>query len=52
MKAKSVRKKMKQKSFAASVSREDILVGAEEFEVDLNQHIQFVIDALHVAGLR
>lgn len=46
MKAKSVRKKMKQKSFAASVSREDILVGAEEFEVDLNQHIQFVIDAL------
>ena len=46
MKAKSVRKKMKQKSFAASVSREDIVNGAEEFEVDLNQHIQFVIDAL------
>ena len=48
MKAKSVRKKMKQKSFAASVSREDIVNGAEEFDVDLNQHIQFVIDALQL----
>ena len=48
MKAKSVRKKMKQKSFAASVSRDDIVNGAEEFDVDLNQHIQFVIDALQL----
>ena len=46
MTAKSVRKKMKQKSFAASVSRDDIIRGAEEFGVDLNEHIQFVIDAL------
>ncbi|MGI9516320.1 MAG: HDIG domain-containing metalloprotein [Pirellulaceae bacterium] len=46
MKAKSVRKKMKQKSFAAAVKREDITRGAEDFEVDLNEHIQFVIDAL------
>ena len=46
MKAKSVKKKMKQKSFAAAVSREDITMGAEEFGVDLNEHIQFVIDAL------
>ena len=46
MKAKSVRKKMKQKSFAANVKREDIVSGAEDFGVDLNEHIQFVIDAL------
>lgn len=46
MQAKSVRKKMKQKSFAANVSREDIVRGAEDLGVDLNEHIQFVIDAM------
>jgi putative nucleotidyltransferase with HDIG domain len=46
LKAKSVRKKMKQKSFAASVSREDIVRGAEELGVDLNEHIDFVVAAL------
>ena len=46
MKAKSVRKKMKQKSFAEKVIREDITSGAEAIGVDLNEHIQFVIDAL------
>lgn len=46
MKAKSVRKKMKDKSFAAAVSREDIQTGAEELGVDLSEHIQFVIDAM------
>ncbi len=46
MKAKSVRKKMKQKSFAAAVSREDIVRGAEELGVDLNEHIEFVAGAL------
>ncbi len=46
MKAKSVRKKMKQKSFAAAVNRDDIVRGAEELGVDLNEHIQFVIDAM------
>jgi putative nucleotidyltransferase with HDIG domain len=46
LKAKSVRKKMKQKSFAASVNREDITKGAEELGVDLNEHIDFVIAAL------
>ena len=46
MKAKSVRKKMKQKSFAAAVNREDIVRGAEELGVDLNQHIEFVAYAL------
>ncbi|MDP6444145.1 MAG: HDIG domain-containing protein [Pirellulaceae bacterium] len=46
MKAKSVRKKMKQKSFAAKVNRDDIIRGAEDFGVELNEHIQFVIDAM------
>ena len=46
LKAKSVRKKMKQKSFAAAVNRDDMVRGAEDLGLDLNLHIQFVIDAL------
>ena len=46
LKAKSVRKKMKQKSFAAAVDREDIVKGAEELGVDLNEHIEFVAAAM------
>ena len=46
MKAKSVRKKMKQKSFAAAVNREDIVCGAEDLGIELNEHIQFVVDAM------
>ena len=46
MKAKSVRKKMKQKSFAAAVNRDDIIRGAEELGVDLNEHIEIVAVAL------
>ena len=46
MKAKSVRKKMKQKSFAAAVNRDDIVRGAEELGVDLHEHIEFVAGAL------
>ena len=44
--ARSVRKKMKDKAFARGVSREDVLQGAAELGVDLDQHIQFVIDAM------
>ncbi len=44
--ASSVKKKMKQKAFAANVSREDIIKGAEELGVDLTEHIQIVIDAM------
>jgi putative nucleotidyltransferase with HDIG domain len=44
--ASSVRKKMKQKSFAAAVNREDMIRGAEDLGVDLNEHIQFVADAM------
>lgn len=46
MKAKSVRKKMKQASFAAGVNRDDIIRGAEDFRVDLNEHIDFCIAAM------
>jgi predicted hydrolase (HD superfamily) len=46
LKAKSVRKKMKQKSFASAVNRDDIVRGAEELGVDLNEHIEFVANAL------
>jgi putative nucleotidyltransferase with HDIG domain len=44
--AKSVRKKLKDKAFARSVSRDDILNGAAALEVDLDQHIEFCIDAM------
>ena len=50
MKASSVRKKLKTKGFAAAVNREDIRRGAEDLGVDLDEHIQFVIDALAVAA--
>ena len=46
MQAKSVRKKMQQKSFAANVSRDDIERGAKDLGVELNEHIQYVIDAM------
>src|SRR5690242_8178444 len=44
--AKSVRKKMKDKAFARSVSRDDIINGAAALGVDLEQHIAFCIDAM------
>jgi putative nucleotidyltransferase with HDIG domain len=44
--AKSVRKKMKDKAFARGVSREDVINGAEELGVDLDEHINFVIAAM------
>ncbi len=44
--AKSVRKKMKDKAFARSVSREDILEGAEGLGVDLDEHIDFCVRAM------
>lgn len=46
MTASSVRKKMKQRSFAAAVDRNDIVKGAEELGVSLDEHIEFVINAL------
>ncbi|UCD38191.1 MAG: HDIG domain-containing protein [Fidelibacterota bacterium] len=46
VKPKSVKKKLKQPSFAASVSREDIEQGIIDLGVDRDEHIQFVIDAM------
>jgi len=46
LKPKSVRKKLKQPSFAAKVDREQIRRGIEELGVDESEHIQFVIDAM------
>jgi putative nucleotidyltransferase with HDIG domain len=43
---RSVKKKMKDKAFAKSINRDDIVQGAEELEVDLDEHIGFVIEAL------
>ena len=42
----SVRKKMKSKAFAAGVNREDLVRGAAELGVDLDEHIAFVIAAM------
>src|SRR3954454_23498995 len=48
---KSVKKKLKQPSFAAGVSRDDVYEGAELLELDLDEHIRNVIAALQpIAG--
>jgi putative nucleotidyltransferase with HDIG domain len=44
--AKSVRKRMKDKAFARKVNRDDIVNGAAELGVDLEEHITFCIEAL------
>ena len=48
--AKSVRKKMKDKAFARGVSRDDVINGAAELGVDLDEHIAFVIAAMQRAA--
>jgi predicted hydrolase (HD superfamily) len=54
--APSVRKKMKDKAFARSVNRDDILNGARELGVDLDAHIDFCLKAMQeradVLGLK
>jgi putative nucleotidyltransferase with HDIG domain len=48
---RSVRKKLKQPSFASGVNRDDVYQGAEELGVDLDEHIAFVTEALRpIAG--
>ncbi len=46
VKVKSVKKKLKDKGFARAVSREDIIKGAEELGVPLDEHIEFCIEAM------
>jgi putative nucleotidyltransferase with HDIG domain len=43
---KSVKKKLKQPSFAAGVNREEVREGAEELGVDFDEHVSFVIAAM------
>ncbi|HMD98763.1 MAG TPA: HDIG domain-containing protein [Terriglobia bacterium] len=50
LEAKSVRKRMKDKAFARSVSREDIVKGAEELGVPLDEHITFCIEAMRAVA--
>jgi predicted hydrolase (HD superfamily) len=46
MAPKSVRKKLKQPSFAAGVNRDEVRQGAEELGVDFDEHVAFVIEAM------
>src|SRR3954466_845183 len=46
MKRKSVKKKLKQPSFAAAVARDQLVRAADELGVGMDEHIQLVIDAL------
>ena len=46
MTTRSVKKKMKQLSFAAAVNRDDIRHGADDFGVDLDEHIRVCIAAM------
>lgn len=48
--ASSVKKKLKDKAFARAVSREDIYSGAAELGVNMDEHLQFVIDAMKDAA--
>jgi predicted hydrolase (HD superfamily) len=52
LEAKSVKKRMKDKAFARSVSREDITRGAEELGVPLDEHIAFSIEAMRAIANR
>jgi predicted hydrolase (HD superfamily) len=46
MTPKSVKKKLKQPSFAAGVNREEVRAGADELGVDFDEHVAFVIEAM------
>ncbi len=43
---RSVRRKMKDKAFARDVNRDDIVRGAEELGVDLDEHIAFIVESM------
>jgi putative nucleotidyltransferase with HDIG domain len=46
LESRSVKKKLKDKAFARTVNRDEVYEGAQEFEVDLGEHIDFIIAAL------
>lgn len=49
---RSVRRKMKDKAFAKDVNRDDILKGAGELGVDLDEHIAFVVESMKPVSVR
>ena len=49
---RSVRKKMKDKAFARDVNRDDIVRGAEELGVDLDEHIAFIVESMKPIAAR
>ena len=50
VKVKSIRKKWKTKAFAPGVNREEVEAGAADLGIDLNEHIQIVLDAMTEAA--
>ncbi len=46
LESRSVKKKLKDKAFARTVNRDEVYEGAEEFKVDLGEHIDFIIKSL------
>ena len=48
--AASVKKKLKSKGFAAAINRDDIARGAADLGVELDEHIQFVTDAMNAVS--
>ncbi len=50
--AKSVRKRMKDKAFARAVNRQDIINGAADLGVDLDEHITFCVEAMKTIAER
>jgi putative nucleotidyltransferase with HDIG domain len=46
LEARSIKKKMKDKAFARSVSRDDIVKGADELGIELDEHITFCVRAM------
>jgi putative nucleotidyltransferase with HDIG domain len=46
LEAKSVKKKLKDKAFARTVNRDEVYEGAQEFNVELGEHIDFIVAAL------
>jgi predicted hydrolase (HD superfamily) len=52
LEARSVKKKLKQKTFAAGVDRDEVQLGISLLETDLDTHISFIIDALKDSGYK
>lgn len=46
LEARSVKKKLKDKAFARAINRDDIRIGADELEIELDEHIDNVIEAM------